>query len=215
LLAFCIPLAVAAPLAVLVSITIAGMAVVQDWKEIQLQSASWLVFSSLPGIPIGLLLLKSSHQLAVKVALAIIIMLFAGYSLIGRAPPELRHDSPGWLCVCGLGAGILGGAFGMNGPPLAIYGSMRRWSPQQFRATMQAYFLPASVIGMGGYLLAGLWVRTVTHYYLLALPVTLPALFLGRIINHRLNGDAFLKYVYLGLGGIGALLLIQAITRRL
>jgi uncharacterized membrane protein YfcA len=151
----------------------------------------------------------------VKVALAVIIMLFAGYSLMGRTALELRQDSRGWLFVCGLCAGILGGAFGMNGPPLAIYGSMRRWSPQQFRATMQAYFLPASIIGMGGYLLAGLWVRAVTHYYLLSLPVTLPAVFLGRIINHRLHGDVFLKYVYLGLVGIGALLLIQAITGRL
>jgi hypothetical protein len=44
----------------------------------------------------------------------------------------------------------------MNGPPLVIYGSMRRWSPQHFRATLQGYFLPASIIGMSGYRLAGL-----------------------------------------------------------
>src|SRR5579871_6640948 len=103
----------------------------------------------------------------------------------------------------------------MNGPPLAIYGSMRRWPAKQFRATLQAYFLPASVIGMGGYLLAGLWTRAVTHYYLLSLPVALPAVFLGRAINHRLQGDAFLKYVYLGLAAIGALVLFQAVTGRL
>ena len=34
----------------------------------------------------------------------------------------------------------------MNGPPLAIYGSMRRWSAQHFRATLQGYFLPAEKI---------------------------------------------------------------------
>ena len=39
----------------------------------------------------------------------------------------------------------------MNGPPLVIYGALRRWSPQHFRATLQGYFLPASLAGLGGY----------------------------------------------------------------
>jgi uncharacterized membrane protein YfcA len=214
LLAFCIPLKVAAPLAVLVSITIASIVVVQDWRKIHLLSTAWLVLSTLIGIPLGLLLLTSSHQRIVKATLAVIIMAFSVYSLIGRAPMELRRDSRAWLFVCGFCAGVLGGAYGMNGPPLVIYGSMRRWSPQHFRATLQGYFLPASVIGMVGYWVAGLWIPVVTHYYLLSLPVTVPAVLLGRVINHRLKGEAFLKYVYVGLASIGVLLLIDAITRR-
>lgn len=215
LLAFCLPLKVAAPLAVLVSITIASIVIVQDWKKIHLHSTGWLVLSTLFGIPMGLLFLTSSHPRAVKAALALIIMAFAAYSLAGRTPMELRRDSRGWLLLFGFCAGVLGGAYGMNGPPLAIYGAMRRWSAQRFRATLQAYFLPASIIGMGGYWVAGLWIPAVTHYYLLSLPVTLPAVFLGRIINHRLHGEAFLQYVYVGLAGVGSLLLVQAITGRL
>jgi len=42
LLAFYIPLEQAAPLAVLVSITIAAIVVVQDWKKIHLRSTAWL-----------------------------------------------------------------------------------------------------------------------------------------------------------------------------
>jgi hypothetical protein len=38
----------------------------------------------------------------------------------------------------------------MNGPPLAIYGALRGWSTQQFRATLQGYFLVASMIAMAG-----------------------------------------------------------------
>jgi uncharacterized membrane protein YfcA len=206
---------VAAPLAVLVSITIAGIVVVQDWAKIHLRSAGWLVLSTLLGIPLGVLLLTSSHQRVVKGSLGVILIAFSIYSMVGRTPLELKHDSRGWLLACGFFAGVMGGAYGMNGPPLVIYGAMRRWSAQHFRATLQGYFLPASIIGMGGYWLAGLWVPTVTHYYLVSLPATLLAVFLGRVINHRLRGDAFLKYVYLGLAGIGALLLIQAITVRI
>ncbi|MGB8989023.1 MAG: sulfite exporter TauE/SafE family protein [Candidatus Sulfotelmatobacter sp.] len=220
LLAFFIPLEVAAPLAVLVSITIAGIVVVQDWKKIHLRTTGWLVLSTLFGIPLGLLLLTSSHQRALKATLGLIIVGFAVYSLvsdtaIGHAPPELKPERRGWLLVCGFCAGVLGGAYGMNGPPLAIYGAMRRWSAQHFRAILQGYFLPASIIGMAGYWLAGLWVPAVTHYYLLSLPATVIAVFLGRALNHRLHGEGFLKYVYLSLAGIGALLTVQAIAGRL
>ena len=215
LLVFWIPLEVAAPLAVLVSITVAGIVVVQDWRKIHLRSAGLLVFSTLFGIPLGLLLLTNSHQRAVKAALGVIIIMFSAYSLIGRNPLELKRESRGWLFVSGFCAGILGGAYGMNGPPLVIYGAMRRWTVQQFRATLQGYFLPASIIGMAGYWLAGLWTPAVTRYYLLSLPVTLLGVFLGRAINHRLHGEAFLNYIYLGLAAIGALLLVQAIGGKL
>lgn len=207
LLALFIPLQIAAPLAVLVSITVAGIVVAQDWRKIHVRSASWLVASSLFGIPLGLMLLTSGHQKTMKVVLAVFIMAFSGYSLLGRRPPELRSESHIWLSAFGFCAGVFGGAYGMNGPPLVIYGSMRRWSAQHLRATLQAYFLPASMIGMAGYWFAGLWSSTVTHYYVVSLPATILAVWLGRIVNQRLRSDVFLKYVHAGLLVIGALLL--------
>ena len=49
LLALFLPLRVAAPVAVLVSITIAAVVVVQDWRKIHVRSAGWLVGASLLG----------------------------------------------------------------------------------------------------------------------------------------------------------------------
>jgi uncharacterized membrane protein YfcA len=199
---------------VLVSITIAAVVVVQDWRKIHLRSTAGLVAATLLGIPLGVLLLTSSHQRMVRAVLGVIIVLFSLYSLFGRRlghePPELQQDSRVWLFICGFSAGVLGGAYGMNGPPLVVYGTMRRWSAQHFRATLQGYFLPASIIGMASYWLAGLWVPSVTHYFLISLPLVLLGVFLGRIINHRLHGDNFLKYIYLCLAAIGVLLIVQA-----
>jgi uncharacterized membrane protein YfcA len=211
LLALTIPIEVAAPLAVLLSITIAAAVVAQDWRHIHLRSTGWLVAPTLLGIPAGIALLTSTHQHLVKAVLGIVIVVFSGYSLLGRKPPELRADSRGWLLGCGFVAGVLGGAYGMNGPPLVVYGAMRRWSPQHFRATLQGYFLPASIVAMAGYWLTGLWVPAVTHYYLISLVAAVPAIYLGRAANHRLRGDSFLKYVHAGLVATGVLLLIQAI----
>ena len=213
LLALRIPIQVAAPLAVLVSITVAAIVIVQDWRDVHVRSAGWLVLATLAGIPVGLWLLTRVDPRVVKAILATTILLFAVYSLTNRVPLHLHRDKLSWLLGCGLLAGVLGGAYGMNGPPLAVYGSLRRWSATQFRATLQAYFLPASIIGMAGYWLAGLWVSLVTHYYWLSLPGTLLATLLGRVLNRRMPERGFQRYVYGGLIVVSVVLLVQALAR--
>jgi len=212
LLALRIPLQIAAPLAVMVSITVAAVIIAQDWQKVHFRSAGSLLIPTLFGIPIGLWLLTNPHQQLVKLLLAALIICFAVYFLTRTHLAELAHDSKPWLFSCGFLAGILGGAYGMNGPPLAVYGAMRRWSPQHFRATLQGYFLPASLIGLAGYVWEGLWNRELIHYFLLSLLVTLPAIWLGRLINHRLPLEKFRKYVFVGLIVIALLLALQTFT---
>src|SRR5436309_3333665 len=162
LLALLIPVEEAVPLATLVSITVAAIVVAQDWHKIHVRSAGWLVISTLFGIPLGLWLLTAAPEAVVKAILAVVIIGFSSYCLVSRNPYQLRDDR--WAWVFGFGAGVLGGAYGMNGPPLVIYGSLRHWSAEQFRATLQGYFLPASLLGMCGYWFAGLWTPAVTRH---------------------------------------------------
>jgi uncharacterized membrane protein YfcA len=210
LLALAMPVKEAAPLAVLVSITIAFVILLQDWRLVHVRSAGWLVLSTLLGIPLGLVLLRTVPEIVVKAILAAIIIAFSTYSLIGRRKHELKDDRFAW--VFGFNAGVLGGAYGMNGPPLAIYGALRRWSPEYFRPTLQAYFFPASVAGMAGYAFAGLWTPAVNHLYLFSLPGVLLASFLGKSLNRRMTTHKFISYVYVCLTAIGAVLLLQAIA---
>lgn len=208
LLALIMPVEVAAPLAVLASITVAGMIVARDWRKVHARSAWRLVVSTFLGIPLGLWVLVAVEESIVKMILASVIIAFSTYSLIHRRPFALKDDRSAWLF--GFAAGVLGGAYGMNGPPLVVYGTLRGWSPQHFRATLQGYFLPASLVGMVGYWLAGLWTPAVSRYFLLSLPVVAAAVVLGRIANHRMDARTFLVYVHAGLIAIGSLLLAQA-----
>ena len=214
LLALFLPIRVAAPLAVLLSAAIAAVILVQDWRKVHLHSSGWLFIPTLAGIPLGIWLLHSAHEELVKGALAVIIVLFSGFFLLGTQPPKLEHDSHPWLLGCGFAAGVLGGAYGINGPALVFYGSMRRWSPQHFRATLQGYFLPASAITMVGYGMSGLWTAEVTHYSFVALLTAIPAIFIGRWLNHRMRGEAFLRYVHGLVVVVGIVLLVQALRHR-
>jgi uncharacterized protein len=191
-----------------VSITVAAVIIAQDWHRIHVRSAGSLVISTLFGIPLGLWLLTAAEEAVVKAILAIVIMGFSLYCLVSRNQHELKNDRLAWLF--GFSAGVTGGAYGMNGPPLVIYGSLRHWSPEHFRATLQGYFLPASLLGMCGYWLAGLWVPAVTRYYFWSLPIVLVAVFLGRAINQRMERRSFLGYIHVGLLLVGTVLLIQS-----
>lgn len=211
LLARLIPVKTAAPLAVLVSITVAAVILIQDWDKVHPRSAVWLVLPTLLGIPLGLWLLTEAAEAVVKIILAAVLIGFSTYCLTSRQRLQLKGDGLAWLF--GFVAGVLGGAYGMNGPPLVIYGALRHWTPQYFRATLQGYFLPASAFGMAGYWLTGLWGWTVTRYYLLSLPAALAATFLGRVVNRRLDGRRFLRYVHMGLIVLGVILMAQAVKR--
>lgn len=209
LLAFCMPVEQAAPLAVLLSITIATVILVQDWRKTHFRSVASLLLATCFGIPCGLLLLMSGHDQIVKAVIALLLIGFALFSLTEIRHWHLHSDHRGALLLCGFCAGVLGGAFGMNGPPLVIYGTLRRWPAPQFRATLQGYFLPASALCMVGYWRTGLWTHAVTHNYLICLPVLLPVILLGRWINQRIHPERFIRYVYAGLALIGIILLAQ------
>jgi uncharacterized membrane protein YfcA len=209
LLALAIPVEVAAPVAVLVSITVALIVVLQDWRSIHVRSAVWLVLPTLLGIPLGLMVLKTAPEPVVKGVLAVVIIGFSAWSLMPR--PHIKLENDRLAGFFGFVAGILGGAYGMNGPPLAMYGSLRQWPPANFRATLQGYFLPASLAGMAAYWVAGLWTPAVNRFYVLSLPGVLLGIFLGRIVNRRMNARQFVLYVHAGLIAIGLVLLLQAL----
>lgn len=211
LLALFIPLAVAVPLGVLISILVAAVVVVQDREHIHIASAKWLIAYALLGIPLGLLILVRLDAGAVKIALGSLVVAYSVYGLLAPRPPHLDHDSRLWLFGCGFLSGVLGGAYGLNGPPLVIYGNLRRWDAQQFRATLQAYFLPASLLGAIGLAVEGLVSASVLRTFAITLPAVIPAMVLGRRLNRRLQGAAFFKYVYAGLIVTGTLLVVFSV----
>ena len=209
LLALVIPVEVAAPLAALLSVTVAAVVVAQDWREVHLGGAWRLVLATLPGIPLGLLMLTTLPEPAVKATLAVIIIAFSSYCLSGGRRLRLGDDRLAW--AFGFAAGVLGGAYGMNGPPLAVYGALRGWTAGRFRATLQGYFLPASVAGMAGYWLAGGWGWTGSRFFLVCLPAAAVAIVLGRLLNRRLDGGRFVLYVHAGLILLGVVLMAQTL----
>lgn len=206
LLLLFLPAEVVAPLTILVSILLGGMIVVQDRRDVQIRQVAGLLFYSLLGTPLGILLLMFAPEGVIKRLLGAVILLFAIYSLFGTQRPV--QISARWQWAFGVAAGVLGGAYGMNGPPVVLYGTLRRWTPTVFRASLQGFFLPASLVIAAGYWFAGLWSPEALWYTLYSLPGCVVAILLGRRLNQRLEPEAFHRYVYAGLVLIAALLIV-------
>jgi uncharacterized membrane protein YfcA len=205
LLALVVGLQAATPLVALCASTIALTILLRNWRKVRIQSAWRLIVSSILGIPLGLLYLKGTHEDLLGGILAIVLIGFGSFSL--ARPRWLRIRGESWAYAFGFVAGILGGAYNTNGPPVVIYGTLKRWDPLSFRATLQGYFLPTSLFIVLGHGMAGLWAPAVLHSYLSALPLVLLAIYLGGRINRTFAAQKFSRYVHLLLIALGLLLL--------
>jgi hypothetical protein len=209
LLALVLPIRSATPLVGMVGTTIILMILLQHWRDIDVKSVWRLLLASLAGIPLGLFLLKGGEDTVLKLALALVILLFSCYMLLTKTPFRLTSNHSSF--VFGFLAGITGSAFNMGGPPVVIYGTLRGWTPAAFRATLQGFFFPTSFLVMTAHFGAGLWTPPVIRYYVLSLPLVLISLVVGGWLNRALPKGRFDQIIYSLLIAIGTLLLIRSI----
>ena len=207
LLAMTIGLDTATPLVGLMGITASSAIHIGHWRDVHVKSVWPLIVYTLIGIPIGILLLKGVYENVMKTVLALVIIIFSLYKLFKPKLFALANDR--LACIFGLASGILGGAYNTNGPPVVIYGTLRRWDPEKFRATLQGYFFPTGALIAIGHCIGGLWTRPVLVNYAISLPVILVAIFLGGRINRRIPKARFDNYVYIFLVILGVCLLIS------
>jgi hypothetical protein len=178
----------------------------RDWRHVDPRGAAYLVIGSLPGVPLGILLLTRAPAHAIQSGLGILLIAYALYSIIAPRLIEARH--PVWALVLGLVSGILGSAYNTNAPPVVVYGSLRRWPPDIFRATLQAYFVPLAAVIWVSHGISGLWSKEIVAVYTVFLPFGLVALWLGNRLGTRLAVASFDRLLSVIIIALGALLLV-------
>jgi hypothetical protein len=196
----------ATPLVALVGFSSTLLIVLNGRRTINLRETWRLILAALVGLPFGLFLLTSAPDRLVRGLLGLLIIGFSCYNLIKWHLPTITRSRLAF--VFGFASGMLGGAYNTSAPPLVIYGVMRRWNPEQFPATLQSVFFPASIFLLLGHALAGLWTPAVLGLYGLALPLILLAVWLGLRLNRSVPRERFEGLIYLLLLVMGGLLLL-------
>jgi uncharacterized membrane protein YfcA len=181
----------------------------KDWRNVNLRSSLHLLVSSALGIPIGLLFLKGAYETVIKVFLAIVIFGYASYSLAKPRLVTLKSDRLAYLF--GFIAGILGGAYNTNGPPVVIYGALRKWPPRDFRVILQGYFLPTTIFVIIGHGLGGLWTQEVFRLTFLSLPVVVLSILAGNRLHRAIPQARFDQFIHVFLILVAVLLLVRSV----
>ena len=206
LLALVISMQIATPLVAFLGIVIATTMLILNWQKVDLQAAWRLIVSSLAGIPLGLFFLKNVPEVYVKSLLGVILILFGLYNLVKPDLPVVKSKLLAFFM--GFLGGVLGGAYNTNGPPVIIYGSISKWPPDRFRATLQSYFMPTALFIFIGHGLSGLWSNAVLKLFLYSFPLILLAILIGTILSKRITKGTFDRFIYAALIIMGILMFI-------
>ena len=210
LLAMVVELKSATPLVAFVLMTIAAVILLRNWRVVDLSAVWRLVLSSCLGIPVGLFLLKGIPEGLMKAFLGILVILFSLYNLADRYLKIIDLNrvsgSSRIAYLSGFVAGIVGAAYNTSGLVITIYATLRNWSPDRFRSTLQSYFVFTGILILASHGLAGFWTPYVLRLYVTALPLVLVAIFLGGKLNRFIPQGQFDGYVNVGLLLMGFLL---------
>jgi len=196
----------ASPLVALLGPLIAFTMLILEWEEFDFKAAGKLLLASLVGIPVGLFFLSRAPESLVRGVLGLVLVGFGIFNLWGPPLPTLKQ--PFFSYLFGFIAGVLGGAYNTNGPPVVIYGVMRRWSAEKFRATLQGYFLISGLLIILGHGLSGFWTREVWNLFFLSLPAVLLAVLVGLWFARRIPEERFRLILNLFLIAAGFLMFL-------
>jgi uncharacterized membrane protein YfcA len=197
------PLLVVVPLVVALDYLASASQGIKDKKAIQWQEIWPLLPFALIGMAAAIILLKTIDAQLLLKAVAIFIILYALYSLIGKNPQSVH--SRWWAIPAGSLGGLIGTTFGTGGPFYVVYLQMRKLDKTQFRATFATLFLLDGANRLAVYLFSGILTTQFLKMLAMGLPVMMIGIYLGGRAHTSISQDNFRR-------GIGILLICSGIA---
>ena len=159
-------------------------------------AAAALLAGSLVGIPPGLLILDWMDPEVLKILVGAVVI---GASVLAYRVREVRAIRPGVAPAVAAGAvsGVLGGSTSMGGPPAIFYLLGTERNMEVFRGTLLAFFLPSSLVRIGGLAALGRVTPDVLRFSAIALPAMVVGLVVGAWLRYRVPEEAFRLLVLL------------------
>lgn len=173
-----------------------------DWTELRRLG----VVAAL-GAPVGIWLLTRIDANIIRTALGGLLASYALYTLFGQK--KVRPITQRWAYVSGFAAGCLGGAYNIPGPPLILYGSLRQWPHQRFRAVLQAIFLVNGMVVVGTHLLTRHYTQSVRALLWPAWPALLIGVALGARLDQRLPAQYLRNLIMILIFVLGLSLIVR------
>jgi uncharacterized membrane protein YfcA len=103
----------------------------------------------------------------------------------------------------------LGGAYNTPGPPAIVYGQLRQWPKDEFRAVLQALFFANAVMVVASHSIAHHMTRAVLMLYVHAVPALALGIAVGTRVDRKVDGSRFRTLVTVLILLLGLLLVFN------
>jgi hypothetical protein len=199
LLSLVLPVSLA--VGVLLPMLIAGdaFAVYSYWREWDGKLVRRMLPTGVVGALAGTFLLAELSPNALRVALAIFVLLIVAYKFVSDRISQWRYQPQAWHApAAGALAGLASGMFNNGGPAFNSYLLLQKYQPRPFIATTALFFALLNLLKVPGFLYTGvlnvplllsLW------WVFLFIPLGIVA---ARWLVARLNQQAF-EWIVIGL----------------
>jgi uncharacterized membrane protein YfcA len=182
-------LRIATPLIALAGLTLYTINLIRYHQSINAKEAIRLGIAAAVGVPMGVWGLVNLDESLVKFVLGFILVAYAALSFFRFSTVSLL--SPRWVYLAGFVGGCLGGAYNIPGPPVIVYGSLRQWPRDEFRAVLQSLFFLTGLLAVLSHLIALHITWNIITLYIYAAPALLLGIVIGSLTDRRINKDAF------------------------
>ncbi|BAH77433.1 sulfite exporter TauE/SafE family protein [Solidesulfovibrio magneticus] len=212
ILALVLDLKVAVPVCTTLAVTLNLVMVVRLRGHVRRGLLVLLIVSSLPAMPFGAYILRVVSGDWLKLVLAAAILVFVIMQGRPGAQVSTAGRGRGWGVLAGLVAGGMGGAIGINGPPIVAWMSRLGLPRDALRATLVSYFFLAGCGVVTSQAAAGLVTRAVLGRTGLALPALAAGIFVGMKLCGRVGEAAFRRIILAILAFNAVTLLAQGLA---
>lgn len=182
---------------------------IRDRRHVRLKETGAFLFYITPGLVIGAWVLKSAPDTLLLVALGSLITLLALYYLFFESRFRIRTDSPVWIPVAGTLSGILGGLYGVSGPPLIVYFKSSGRPKRVFRAALLTIFLFMSFFRLAIYGTMQFYTGPILISVLATVPFAAAGVAAGMWSHERISEERFRMVTSLILLISGLLLIVK------
>lgn len=163
-------------------------------KQIERKDLLLVLIFMIIGSFIGVKILANYNSTLLKRLFGILVILFSLEMIYDLKNKIVKKVKRFWGAIAGFIAGILGGMFDTNGPPIAIYFG-HQLKKETFRATITAIFFLDSIFRNALYINAGITTLEVLKFALFLLPALIIGLILGSKIHLKVDEILFRKIV--------------------
>lgn len=172
-----------------------GVTLMLRWRRRLDFGKAWpLIASSVFGIPIGVYFLKTWDASALKTGLGVLLVAFSLYSLIGvKIAPAM---SAGWGYAFGFFSGMVGGAFGLNGPVSLVYVMSAPWTVEEKKAVLVTYFVTSNAMILALYFASGVAMAGPAKFTVASAPTAIAGAMIGAMFSDRLKKETVERVIY-------------------